>query len=169
MKMRTVFVLSFAANVLLAVASLWILPPEVAIHFGSGGRPDGWAPSWLNTALFLGLDVLLFGSLYFTPHLISKTPARWMNLPHKGYWLRPENRPRAAAKMSSYVYQLGTAVFLFLLLTGVFVIEANLARPVRLREELFLPALVAFMAYTVGWCVALYRSFRVPKGGESGR
>ena len=37
---RTAFILSYMANVLLALVSLAILPERVAIHFGWGGMPD---------------------------------------------------------------------------------------------------------------------------------
>ncbi len=59
---------------LLVIASLAILPSRVAIHFGRGGLPDGWAPSYVNTLLFLGINTVLFGSLYFTPRLVFRVP-----------------------------------------------------------------------------------------------
>ncbi len=161
--MRLAFFLSFAANVLLALVSLAILPSEVAIHFGAGGRPDDWAPSWVNTLLFLGLDVFLLGTFYFSSRLISVTPDRWINLPNKDYWLAAENRPRTEARMASSMYHLGTATFLFLLVVGLLVVDANLSQPVKLDGRFFWPAFLLFMAYTVGWCVALYRSFRIPE------
>ncbi len=162
--MRIAFVLSFFANVLLALASLAILPSEVAIHFGAGGVADDWAPSWFNTLFWLGLDVFIFGSFYFSARLISITPAKWINLPNKGYWLTPENMPRLDAKMSRGMFHLGTAVFVLFFVLGVLTIRANLSSPVRLDERVFWPVFLLFMAYTLAWTVAFYRSLRIPAG-----
>jgi hypothetical protein len=58
-------------------------------------------------------------------------------------------------------YQFGAAIFLFLLLTGLLTIHANLCDPVRLDERLFLPVLVLFLGYTVVWCIVFFRRFRL--------
>ena len=39
--MRTLLIAIFVASVLLTWVSLFYLPPEVAIHFGADGVPDG--------------------------------------------------------------------------------------------------------------------------------
>ena len=61
--MRTAFIALFLANVTLSLVSLAILPDRVAIHFGSGGAPNGWASNLTHTLLMLGVDTLVFGAL----------------------------------------------------------------------------------------------------------
>ncbi len=160
--MRVAFIISFMANALLALLSLALLPARVAIHFDPGGTADGWAPGYVNSLIFLGLDTGLFLSLYFSPRLILAFPAEWVNLPNKHFWLAPENLLRTGEKISALMYRFGTAMFLFLFATGLLTVQANLAEPVKLNERLLLMFLGLFLAYTVVWVVFFYRSFRVP-------
>ncbi len=162
MNIRTVFILSFIANVILAMVSLAILPSWVAIHFGRDGLADGWAPSYVNTLLFLGINTVLFCSLYFTPRLVFWFPPKWINLPNKDYWLQPENKPRLEKMFSGFMWQFGTALFIFLFAVGLLTIQANLSQPVRLDEKLFFSALAIFLVFTIYWCIRLFRSFRIP-------
>ena len=159
---RSLFIMSFLANVALALVSLAVLPPRVAIHFGRGGLANGWASNWVNALIFLGTDALLFCSLYFSPRLVFVFPKRWINLPNRDYWLTDENTPRVRSMISSLMWEFGVAVFLFLFVAGLLTIEANLSNPVRLNEKLFFAAFILFMAYTVFWCVRFFRAFRIP-------
>jgi hypothetical protein len=65
--MRTAFILSFLANLVLAVAALVLSPATVAIHFGYGGEPDGWAPAYVSALIMVGANGVLFLALYFIP------------------------------------------------------------------------------------------------------
>jgi hypothetical protein len=58
--------------------------------------------------------------------------------------------------------EFGCALFTFLLGTGLLTLEANLADPVRLNESLFFPLFLAFMVYTVYWCVKFTLAFKIP-------
>ena len=160
--MRTAFITSFLANVLLTLLSLLVLPERVAIHFGAGGLPDSWASNRSSTLLMLGVHALVFVSLYFSPRLLATIPSRWISLPNRNYWLAPERRSEAVAKFSQFMWQYGTAVFLFMLLAGVLTMRANLSEPVRLDEGVLLIGLAIFLAYTAYWTIALLRAFRVP-------
>jgi len=79
------------------LVSLAVLPDRVAIHFGVDGLADGWATKQMHVLLITGLHVVLFLALYIQPWLVMKVPARWISMPHKDYWLAPENRPRTLA------------------------------------------------------------------------
>lgn len=163
--MRLVFVASYLANVAFSLGSLAVLPERVAIHFGGRGLPDNWASKEANALLLVGVHTLLFALLHLTPRLIAIVPPRWVNLPHKHYWLSAENRPVALIRVSTHMWRLGTALFLFMFLAGMLTLLANLSDPVRLDLPLFLVALGLFLAYTVAWCVGFYRAFRLPVAG----
>ncbi len=160
--MRSAFIVSFVANLVLAIVSTQVLPERVAIHFGAGGTANGWGSTNANALLMAGVNLLLFCSIYFSPWLIERIPARWISLPNRDYWLTPENKERAVEMMREMMWQFGTALFLFLFFTGLLTISANLSRPVRLNEELFLSGLVVFLVYTGYWTIALLRAFRIP-------
>lgn len=155
--MRIAFIVSFLANVVLALVSFVILPAKVAIHFGPGGMSNNWAPNHVNSLIFLGMDIVLFCCLYFSPHLTLVFPAKWINLPNKQFWLTPENQRRTVAKISALIYQFGVAIFLFLFVIGLLTIQANLANPVRLKESYFFPFLILFMVYAIVWCIEGFR------------
>jgi hypothetical protein len=161
--MRNAFVLGFLANLILTLLSLVVLPDRVAIHFGFGGQPDGWASNLTSTLMMLGVHILVFCSLYFSPRLLTAVPSRWISLPNRGYWLQPERRSQAAATFRRSIWQFGTVLFLFLFVVGLLTLRANLSDPVRLDERLFLISLLIFLAYTTYWTVALLRAFRVPE------
>jgi hypothetical protein len=160
--MRAIFLASFLANVTLALVSSIILPDRIAIHFGQGGIPDGWATNLTSTLTMLGVHSLVFCSLYFSPRLLTAVPAKWISLPNRGYWLRPEHRSQAVEKFCRHIWQFGTALFLFMLFAGLLSLKANLSDPVRLDEGLFFIALVIFLAYTGYWAVTLLKAFRAP-------
>lgn len=161
--MRAALLISFLANIAVTLISPLILPERVAIHFGSGGLPNGWASSQTSTLLMLGFDVFVFCALYFSPRLVFALPSRWISLPNRDYWLAPERRAQTAETFRHYLWQFGAAVFLFMLCAGLLTIQANLSQPVRLNERLFLVALFAFFAFTAYWTVSLLRAFRVPR------
>jgi ammonia channel protein AmtB len=140
-----------------------MLPDEVAIHFGWGGRADSWAPKEINCLLFFGIDVLLFLLFWYSPALVMKTPAKWVNLPHKSYWLAEENKPLTRQKIESLMSEFGVAFFLYFFFISILTVDANLSEPVKLNESLFLAFLIIFLIYTVYWCIKFYKSFRVPK------
>jgi uncharacterized membrane protein len=155
--MRSAFILSFLANVIMSVVSFAILPDRVAIHFGPGGSPNGWASNLTNTLIMLSVHTLVFCSLYFSPRLIARVPSKWISLPNRDFWLAPQNRANATEMFSHYIW-----LFLFMLFTGLLALRANLSEPVRLDETVFLAALVIFLAYTVYWTIVLLRAFRKP-------
>jgi uncharacterized membrane protein len=159
--MRTLFIMTFAVNVVLSILSLLVLPSRVAIHFGPGGMADNWAPSSANALLFLGIHILLFCMVYFSPRLIFAFPPKWINLPNKDYWLTDANKGRANAMIGSLMWEFGAALFAFLFVVELLTIKANLSRPVKLNETVFLGALILFLLYTVYWCIKFFRSFRI--------
>lgn len=165
--MRLLFCAMFAANVLLWLVSLVILPDQVAVHFGHGGMPDSWASKEWNALVFVLLEIPLFLLLWYAPSLPLGLPPRFVSVPNKQYWLREENQPAFKQKMQYLMAQFGTAFFLFFFCIGVLTLQANLSEPVRLNERAFFPALFLFLVYTVVWSIGLIRSFRVPEGWGS--
>ena len=161
--MRIFFLAAFAANVVLTLVSWVILPDNVAIHFGSNGEPDGWAPVWFHVLIFLGIQLVLFVTIYFGSRMSLGLHGRWVNLPNKAYWLREENLPRAQEMVASTMMEFGTAMMLFLFVVGILTVKANLSDPVRLSNAFFWPAFILFMAFVVYWCIKFLFLFRVPR------
>ena len=161
--MRTLFIVSFGLNLILAIAALVLCPSNVAIHFGPGGYPNGWAPAYVNALIMSGINIVIFASVFFTPHLLRITPARWLNIPNKEYWLRDENKTKVESMLNAPMCQFGTLTLVFMFLVGLLVLQANLSDPIRLREDLFWWPFGLYMTYTVYWTVKIMLVFRVPQ------
>jgi len=147
---------------ILAVAALAFVPSTIAIHFGAGGEPNGWAPAYVNALIMSGVNVLIFVSFFFVPRLIRSTPSQSINLPNKEYWLKEENRGRMEAMLTAHLYRFGTLTFVFMFLVGSLALHANLSNPVRFREDLFWWPFGLYMAYAVYWTVNISLAFRIP-------
>jgi hypothetical protein len=61
--------------------------------------------------------------------MVRQTPARWVNLLHKDYWLREENWPRAEFMLTRRLDQLGAAIFLLLFLLGLLTLRRTCRTP----------------------------------------
>ena len=160
--MKPLFIALFAANVGLSLASCFLLPERIASHFGVGGQPNGWMSNSAFAATMVGTDTLLFVTFLFSSRLLRVCPTSLVSLPNRDYWLSPENRPRMEGILDRLMMEYGVVMFLFMLVLGVLVLQANLTEPALLNERPLLYALGVLLVYTVYWTVKCFRSFRIP-------
>jgi uncharacterized membrane protein len=158
--MRSAMILAFAANLLLVVVYFTVLPDRVAIHFGSGGVPDQWASSHFNAILMTIMNIIVFVPLFFFSKLLCFLPKEYVSIPNKKFWIQEKNWRLAVSILDHEMKSFGTAVFVFLFVLGGFALEANLATPVRLREELFWWPFGLFLGYTGYWTWRLILRFK---------
>ena len=161
--MRRLMISAFVANMVLTLVSLLILPDPVAIHFRGGGIPDAWASKWTHALIFMVIQLPLFALCLSIGRLTLNSPAKWISLPNKDYWLKPENRKELEARFSALMEEFGVALFAFLFLVVLLTLDANLSDPVRLNESLFLMFFAAFMLYVLYWLIKLLRRMKVPR------
>lgn len=159
---RKWFVALFAINLGLNFLSLLLLPPEVAIHFGAAGKPDAWMSREFNALLFILLDLFLFAVFISIPSVLDKVPRRWLSLPNREFWLKPENRQQLSVRLSGLMDEFGIGLFVLFLLVGLLTLEANLSQPVKLNESLFLTIFIVYMLYVVYWLFRMTRRLRLP-------
>lgn len=164
--MRTVFTLSYLANLALAVASYLILPERVATHFGAGGVPNNWGTSHMNSMIMTAVVSLLFTVLLFTPFMVRKLPAKLVSIPNSSYWLNDDNITVAISKISCSIYSFGICIMVFLFAVSLLALDANLSEPVQLNMKLFTPFWGIFMLYSVSWVINFLLKFRLPKFTE---
>ena len=160
--MRKALIAAFAANLILSVISLAILPDQVAIHFGGGGRPDSWASKEFHAAIFLVLEVPFFLMFYYAAVMTQGVSRKFLNLPNKDYWLQEENLPIFHRKFSSYMAEFGVAIFVFFFCISLLTLQANFREPIQLNYKLFLVVLIIFMSYTLWWLVKIVRGLQIP-------
>jgi serine/threonine-protein kinase len=137
------------------------LPATVASHFDGEGRPNGWMSRegfFTLQAIVLGVQVAVFVA---GMRLVRRLPDRWINLPHKDYWLAPERREASLAYLETWGLWMACAGFAFFL--GIFqlTIEANLRRGhLPLGPTWVLMA--GFIGYTLFALARLLLRFRRP-------
>lgn len=161
--MRLFFIIAFLANLAVTLVSLVVLPDRVAIHFGPGGVPNGWISGSANAVLMTGMHVLLFCSFWFAPRIMLAVPPKWINIPHKEYWLAPAYRQRTTKITESLMWRFGAAMLLFFLIMNLLILQANLAENSKLDMQIFFPAMGAFFAYTAWWTISFFMAFRIPE------
>jgi hypothetical protein len=83
-----------------------------------------------------------------------------INLPNRDYWLAPERRALALAKVQAFSVGFGNAMLLFLLLVFRDVLRANLLEVPHLTMRIWF-LLVLLAVFSIVWTVRLMRSFRV--------
>lgn len=163
LKTRTVLNVVFLLVVLFNLFSYFILPDNVAIHFGGRGAPDSWMSKGAHILIFMVLMAVLYGSFALAPRLLDGVPAKYISLPNRDFWLLDENRPEAIRRMESIMYNFGIATGLLMLGVLILLIAANLSDPVRLDGGIFLVMFISYIAYTAWWLVRVFTAFRIPK------
>jgi uncharacterized membrane protein len=164
--MRAAFVALFGVVTLLNVGLFFVLPDRVAIHFGTEGEPDDWAPRLANLLISQLTATVLFVLLMAASRLVEALPRRWVNLPNRDYWMGSERWSTARKRLARRFAELGIYLLLLFAAIGTLAALANLRRPVRLDETAFLVCLGAFFVAVAVWLVRFYRAFRKP-GNES--
>jgi uncharacterized membrane protein len=149
---------------LLWVRLAWVwpgLPARIPTHFDAGGQADGWMDPRgfvLFNAIF---PALLLAVLLGTGLLVGRLPARFVNLPHRDYWLAPERLAATRAKLLAHLAAMATLTLL--LFAAIAEICLHLARTGgELLPAAFFWALGLFLAATLLVIVSLYRTFGRP-------
>lgn len=151
---------SYLACLAIAIMSWVLLPGRVATHFGPSGEPDGWSSPATNALVLIVIATFMFTVFYFMHRLIARMPMALINLPNKDYWLAPERADASLAKLAIQFRLFGAAILLLLCVAHALAVQANLVKPPKLDNLLFLGALGLFFVFTIVWAVSFYRSFR---------
>ena len=135
------------------------LPPTVASHFDAAGVPNSFMPraGYIRFMLALGLGLPLV-SVAILALVFSN--ANTMNLPNRDFWLAPERIAGTRAFLLTRAAWFGVMMTLLMGLLHYLELNANAQVPVHLSSALFMGTLLAFAAVTIGWVVALRRTFR---------
>jgi hypothetical protein len=154
------FFLLLAAAAVVIVATSSDLPPEVASHFGSQGKPNAWQSVGGYRAWILAAALAL---PCFTVFVIAWLPRRFprlCKLPHRDYWLAPERRDATYAALASFAYATAIAQIVFALGIHYAIVMANAASPPRMPNETIVPVGIAFMVAIVAIVIGYRIRFR---------
>ena len=165
---RILFFTATFTALALAIRQNGSLPARVATHFGANGQPNGWMSRDHHTVGQVAIS-LFTGGLFFALTLyLPRVPVRFVNVPHRDYWLAPQHRAKTFAWLASMLCWLGALLQGFLAFIFHEVWRANLLTPPALRLNSLWLQLSLFII-TVGLVITLLFRFRRPTGGRSGR
>jgi len=148
-----------AGYLIFIAGSASLLPERVATHFGGGGEANGWMSRSMDLVFFGGLGVglpLFFIVLSLAAGLL---PARFVNLPHREYWLSPERRAQTRAYISRQMIWMSCLMVLFLAGIHCLTILANRVTPPHLPMGLLLALTGGFLSGVTAWSIVFTRHF----------
>src|SRR5215831_2373067 len=136
------------------------LPPVVASHFTASGDANDFMPRRLYLGFMLALTVGLPLLLVFAHGAVRFIPPRFINLPHRAYWLAPERLAETLAFLQAQSTYLAALLAVFLCFVHWLVVRANAVQPPRLPGPLFVTGLVLFLLALAVWIGAFLVHFR---------
>jgi uncharacterized membrane protein len=156
------FVLALAIKVATLVWSAVRLPARVATHFGISGAADDWS----SRSAYLAFSVVISAVVVLGIPAIGLAAARGsgaaLSVPHKDYWLRPENLPELRRRLTDDLLILGAITGLFMAWLDILVVRANEAAVPTLGNS-FWVALGIYLVVVVGWSVwMMTKRYAVP-------
>lgn len=143
------------------LASVFVLPDRVAMHFDLNGTPNGWGSVERHVALMIGLQTFMLLLIDVLPWIVRKVPSEMINIPNREYWLASERREETVVRIGEHCQTLGLTLQVFLVSLGICVGVANLSKPVCLPQQEFLTLMTVFLVAVLGWVVLLIRAFRL--------
>jgi uncharacterized membrane protein len=136
------------------------LPEQVATHFNVRGEPDAWMSRDAHAAFQAGLALFIAVVFAGLARFIDRLPARFLNVPHRDYWLAPERRAASLQAVGSLLYTIGCATLGFFMFMFHHVHRANLSGG-RLELEL-MPLIIGQFLLVIGLVVIGLFRFRRP-------
>ena len=157
---RWALVLSCLTALVFAIHGFVVAPNVVPVHYGLNGLPDRWGPPLEVLLVYLGIVGVGTAIWLGLPELFRRAPASMINLPHEQFWLSPERRDAATAKLATWADTTGTAVNLLMLALQLVLAPGQDGS----GSPSWVPALLtlAFLVFTLGSCIWLARSYRLP-------
>lgn len=136
------------------------LPAVVATHFGGGGAANGWMSRDGYVVFQLLLMLLLPLTLYGGTAWLPRRFERFVNIPHRDYWLAPPQREATIAWLRAFGAGIAIAAGVFVIGLHALILAANANAPARLDEPTFIALLVVFVTSILGAVIGLQIKFR---------
>ncbi|HUI88427.1 MAG TPA: DUF1648 domain-containing protein [Anaerolineales bacterium] len=163
MRFGRLFFITVLLFCIFETARLWnSTPAQMASHFDFAGRPDHFA----TKEQFFGFEIeTMFAAVglgVLIQVLVLITPAEWVNLPNRTYWLAPERREQTVDRLSSFAATLFGIVLLGIHAGFELAAHANLHQPILFNAQLMFVIIAGLFAAGGLMLVWLAISFRVP-------
>lgn len=161
---RAALLLTLCAGLVQLALLVPHLPERVASHFDLRGEVDGWLDRRSFVITFALLEVFLAGIFVAVGEMVRRLPARFVNMPHREYWLAPEREAATRLALERDLAVLGAATLIVVLLAVQACYRVSTGAAERLSA---FPVLGTYAAVVCAWTVwLLLRHARVPERGR---
>lgn len=135
------------------------LPQQVASHFVASGV-NGWMARHEYVLWMLVLSTVVPLALVALVAILPRVAPRFINLPHRSYWLSDAQRDQTLASLFAFACWQACLLTAFAAGLHGIVLEANATSPPELPAGLFVALLTVFLGSMAVWTAALYARFR---------
>ena len=139
-----------------------LLPDQIASHFNSNGEPDGWQSNRWFFAFYAGMLGVMLLSFIGLPLTFRCMPSRYINVPNKDYWFSEKHKHNTIRDLQTRMAWCGVFTLVFIIVIYQLLITLNLNPPPKLPETKFWLLLSVYIVFLSGWCIALWRAYRLP-------
>jgi uncharacterized membrane protein len=166
MRFGKIFFFIVLVACVIEITRLWFLAPDqMASHFNIQGSPDSFVPKIQFFSFQIQTALVVIGLGFLMQLLILVIPAKWINMPHREYWLASERRAATIENQSSFAYALFGAVLLVVQVGFELSLYANLQKPILFAAPIMLLVIAGFFIFSFFMLIQLGRSFRLPPAG----
>jgi len=170
MTMRRIPWIALALALLFAIfyfsSTVSSLPPFVASHFDAAGHPNAHMTREFYSKFIFTMGVgFPLAMVALLTAIYSK--ASDMKLPNRDYWLAPERIAQTRSMLVAHGVWFGCLMVAMVCYVHWLELGAHRSTPPQLSNPMLMGGLVAFMAISVGWILALLRAFRRPRAQGS--
>ena len=138
------------------------LPPRMASHFNAEGIADGFMSKESYTYTMLAVVVGVPGLLALMPLVLGKLPPSLINIPHREYWLAPENRADTFYTLNLWMRVFACFLLIFLSYVHWLVIQANAQQLPAVPASDFYLGSIFLLVLSGIWSILLLRRFKLP-------
>ncbi len=161
---RNLATLAFAVSVGLGLCHALCfstqLPDRVAGRFSLQGTPEAWIERSTMIDIQLTLIVLVTAGIAVATGAALRFPARWLNLPHRDWWLASPRIRETRVDLATRVLWFGVLAQLLLLDLFHRTVRVNLGHAVGL-DRWWLDAVV-FSGVALIWAAVTFWRYRRP-------
>jgi hypothetical protein len=143
-----------------------LLPEMVCGHFGANGQGDS---SSTRESFLWSYGIISFASIgvfLIVPGLLPRLDPKWINLPHRHYWLAKERKAATVESLTGSLLWFACATALFLIGVLECIVMAHRVNPPVLPMAPFNWMMGAYLVFTLVWCVRLILKYRIKTDGE---
>jgi uncharacterized membrane protein len=156
------FVLAVAIRIGTLIWSAVRLPAQVATHFGASGAADGWGTRGSYLAFSIGISALVVLGIPAIGLAATRGSGTSLSIPHKDYWLRPENLGELRRRLTADLLFFGAVTALLMAWIDILVVRANETAVPTLGNASWV-ALGVYLVVVLGWTVwMMTKRYAVP-------